>query len=604
MFFQPSLTRLSGKLGTTEPIYLHETLFHGVLVMVTDITERVSLEKRLTLWSQVFESNGEAVFITDSNRRILTVNPAFSRITGYEPDEVIGHTPSLLSGYAGEAVFCRHMQDAETPSNLWQGEILARRKNGECFPAWAAVSPVQGNHGQPANYIVIFSDLSTLKTAEEQVRYLSGHDMLTGLMNRAQFDEHLGHLVSHARCSESAMAVMFIDIDRFKAINDALGHVVGDKLLQLAAERLSSCLRQDDIVSRRGSDEFVAALPDTGDASHIAHTAQHLLTTLSRPYCIEGKAVSITASIGIAAYPEDGDTDTELVRNAEAAMHHAKRRGRDTYQFYTRAMHDAVTAALRIEGSLRQALQERAFSLHYQPKVDIKTGVIIGAEALIRCSRPDLGLTSPADFIPVAEESGLILPMSEWVLQEACRQIRQWQQAGLTPFPVAVNLTALQFMRENVDQVFSEAVSQAHIDPRWLEIEITEGVMLKDPDKTLDVLRRLSQMGIRIAIDDFGTGFCSFNYLKRFPIDILKIDRSFVQDISSNPDDAEIVRAIISMGHALRLQVIAEGVEGEGQVAFLGRQGCDAIQGYYFSKPVPAEAFTRKLLMEWDKALP
>ena len=439
----------------------------------------------------------------------------------------------------------------------------------------------------------------SLRRANEQLHHLVLHDNLTRLPNRTLLEDRITQAISSAQGLGKLFAVMLLDLDRFKTINDSLGHHYGDKLLQAVAQRLTETLRAEDTVARIGGDEFVVLLKEIAEPQAAANIAQKLLTALSEPFYIEDQEQNMSSSIGISIYPNDGLDLRALMVNADGAMYHAKKMGRNNYQFFTREMTAVAGARLELEKSLRRAMENREFELHYQPKVNVKSGAVTAMEALIRWRDPQKGLISPVEFIPLAEELGLIIPLGAWVLITACQQNRQWQVAGLPKIRVAVNLSAVQFRQKNLVEFISQVLEDTGLDASFLELEVTESVIMQNAEEATLVLEKLHAKGIHISIDDFGTGYSSLSYLKRFPLDTLKIDRSFVRDISSDPDDAAIVKSVIALAHSLRLGVIAEGVETEEQLAFLSALGCDEYQGYYRSRPVPAEEFAQ-LLRESD----
>ena len=432
--------------------------------------------------------------------------------------------------------------------------------------------------------------------AGQRIEHLAYYDALTELPNRSLFHDRVSQILTLAERDGKETAILFIDLDRFKTINDSLGHHIGDRLLQAVAQRMHSCLREADTISRLGGDEFVVLLPET-DAQGAAHVAQNILERAVGPYEIEAHQLSITSSIGISLYPHDGTDVETLIKSADTAMYHAKENGRAGYQFFTREMNLAVSERLTVENGLRHALEHGQFVLYYQPQIDIKTGRIIGAEALIRWRHPQLGMVLPGKFIPVAEETGLIVAIGEWVLHEACRQNREWQLHGLPSIPVAVNLSARQLRKRIADTVI-RVLADTGLDASYLDLELTEGVMMQNAESTLATLRDLRDMGVKLSIDDFGIGYSSLAYLRQLPIDKVKIDQSFIRDLSEDPDDRAIASAIIGMGHSLRLKVVAEGVETQGQLMFLRDELCDEAQGYLFGRPVPAEEFARFLQPE------
>ena len=556
----------------------------------TDITERKEAEEQLRLWAMVFEGSGESIFITDAQRKIVSANRAFYETTGYTPEEVIGKDPAILSSHQHDRAFYQNMWAAINEVGHWQGEIWDRRKDGEVFPEWLAITAARDPQGHITNYIAIFSDISERKAAEERIRFLAQHDFLTGLPNRMLLQDRLSQELAHARRSGRHIAVLFVDLDRFKNVNDSLGHHLGDRLLMQVAERLSSCVRIDDTVSRQGGDEFIIALTDIRGPDDAAHVAQKVLDEVSQPFQLDGVEVHITPSVGISLYPEDGrDIDT-LVRNADAAMYHAKDQGRNNFQFFVDELSTRARARLSLENSLRRALLANEFFLLYQPQINARTGELIGAEALIRWRRTDSTML-PAEFIPLAEESGLILAIGEWVLREACRQQRAWSENGLPAIPVAVNISAIQFHQHQFLDLVGQIMAETGADPTCIEMELTEGIIMQEADTTIGRLRQIKEMGMSLAIDDFGTGYSSLSYLRRFPLDRLKVDQSFVRDMEYDSADLAITEAIIGLARTLGLRVIAEGVETEREIMLLRERQCEDIQGNFFAPPLPPDEF-------------
>ncbi len=429
------------------------------------------------------------------------------------------------------------------------------------------------------------------KQAEERIRHLAHYDELTGLANRSMFSQRLSHALAQARRNGIQLAVLFIDLDRFKKINDTLGHEAGDSVLKEVAERLQGCLRESDTVGRLGGDEFVALLEGIPQSMHCAEVAQKILAAVARPFAFDTQEFHLTASIGISTYPADSEDVQSLLKNADVAMYRAKELGKNNFQFYSAQMNIHTLERLALESSLRGALERNEFVLHYQPKIDIRSGRIIGMEALVRWQHPTKGLIPPMQFIPLAEETGLIVPIGEWVLRTACARNKSWQEQGLPPLRIAVNLSARQFAHENLLQDVARVLNETGLDAAFLELEITESMVMHDPEHAIELLNKLKAMGISISIDDFGTGYSSLSYLKRFPIDSVKIDRSFIKDLPLDGDDAAITQAIIAMAHGLKLKVIAEGAETGEQLSFLRAHKCDEMQGYYFSKPLPEHEF-------------
>ena len=559
----------------------------GVVATLSDITERRQTEERLRLAFEAIRQSGEGILMTDAGHRIFSVNPAFEAKTGYSADEAMGHTPALLSSGRNNEDFYREMQARLESEGYWQGEIWNQRKNGDAYPEWLNVSTVREHEGQPRYYVYIYSDMTEHFEAQRRIELLVHHDPLTGLPNRVLLRDRVEQATAQANRSQSRVALMFLDLDRFKNINDSLGHPVGDELLKEVVTRLKRCVRESDTISRQGGDEFMIVLNDVRDSEAVSRVAEQIQLQISEPMEIEGHRLSTSFSIGVSIYPDDGQDFDTLLKKADTAMYHAKEAGRNSHRFFTEQMNRQVVEHLTLETQLRRALENREFVLHYQPQMDLHEGTIIGVEALIRWNSPENGLVSPARFIPVAEESGLIVPIGAWVLREACRQAREWQEAGIAPFVMAVNLSAVQFRHHDLINSVINALVLSDLDSQWLELELTESILIQDAEATLDAIRGLKALGIKLSVDDFGTGYSSLTYLKRFSVDKLKIDQSFVRDLARDPEDAAIVRAIIQMAHSLRLRTIAEGVESEELATLLRVFHCDEIQGFWFARPMP-----------------
>lgn len=551
--------------------------------------------QNLRLAEKVFENTFEGIMITNAHNVIESVNPAFTHITGFQAREVIGHTPAFLASGRHDAVFYQAMWDEMGKNGHWQGEIWNRRKNGEIYPEWLTINEIRDTAGQISNYVAIFSDITERKAAESHVRHLAHHDALTDLPNRMLFLERLNHAITHAHRAGQQVVVMFLDLDRFKLINDTLGHGVGDRLLQAIGQRLVASVREDDTVARMGGDEFTILLENIPDPRNLPSLAQKIITELSRPVMLDGHEIVVTTSIGISVYPDDSDQAEALIKYADAAMYQAKDKGRNNFQFYTSEMNAHAFERMNMESLLRKALERREFALHYQPQVDIETHHITGMEALLRWNQPAVGMIPPAQFIPVAEDTGLIVPIGEWVLFEACSQNKAWQEEGLPPLRVSVNMSGRQFRQQNLVEMVGNILQKTGLKAEYLELEITESIAMVDADETVAKLHALKAMGICISMDDFGTGHSSLSYLKQFPIDTLKIDKSFVQDLSPNSTDSAIATAIAAMAHGLRLKVITEGVETEEQLSYLKGMHRDEVQGYYFSQPLPPDQFAALL---------
>lgn len=571
-----------------------------VIGTISDITARKTAEAELQLAVQVYENSSEAILVTDHENHILSVNPTFSRITGYTPDEVIGRNPNMLSSGRHDQAFYREMWDRLQNQGYWRGEIWNRRKNGEIFPEWLSISIVRGDNGKISRYIALFSDISESRQAAERIHYLANYDALTGLANRTLLQNQMEQAIAGTQRDHAQLALLTVDLDRFKQINDSLGQACGDELLKRAAERLQALVPADGIVARHGGDEFHLLLSGM-DMDGAAGMAQSVIEALSRPYSLDGHEVTVPPSIGIGLFPDDGGDVATLIGNAEAAMFHAKEQGGSRYQFFAPDMNASALQRMTLENSLRRALEHEEFLIHYQAQVDPKRNRIVGAEALLRWKHPEMDMVSPTVFIELAEESGVIVPLGEWMLRNVCRQIRAWQQAGERVVPISVNLSSRQFSQPNLPDMIEAILKESGVDPYFLELELTESTVMHDLDEAAQMIRRIKKLGIHVAVDDFGTGYSSLAYLKRFHIDKLKIDQSFIRELVDNADDSAIVRAIISMAHSLRLEVVAEGVETQKQLDFLKALNCDQIQGYFFSEALPPEAFAALLRAEKEK---
>ncbi|MHB1292099.1 MAG: bifunctional diguanylate cyclase/phosphodiesterase [Sulfuricella sp.] len=547
----------------------------------------------LRLAAKVFENSTEGIIITDTKANILQVNRAFTTITGYSETEAIGQTPRLLRSDRHNADFYKAMWASLIEFGYWQGEIWNRRKSAEAYPEWLSIIAIRDERGETIHYLGVFADLTEKKLAEVHAHRLAYYDPLTELPNRQMLDERLKQSLASARNNNRRVALLYLDLDRFKTINDTLGHPFGDKLLQAVAERLAGHVRDGDTIARFSGDEFAVVLSDVGSQHNAALVAQKILDALAEPFNLEQQEVFITPSIGIALFPLDADNKDDLIKNADAAMGHTKAQGGNGFHFYTADMNATTSQRLTMETQLRKALERDEFVLHYQPQVSLRSGRIIGMEALIRWQHPERGLVAPGEFIPLLEETGLIVSVGEWVLRTACAQNSAWLAEGLPSLRVAVNLSARQFRQSGLATMVNQALRDAGLAPEHLELEVTESIMIQDLQTTITTLHQLHALGIQISIDDFGTGYSSLSYLKRLPISKIKIDRSFVRDICIDPDDAAIANAVISLGHSMKMQVIAEGVETVEQLDHLRAQGCDEIQGYYFSRSLPAEAFAQ-----------
>jgi diguanylate cyclase (GGDEF)-like protein/PAS domain S-box-containing protein len=544
----------------------------------------------LKLAAEVFEQGKEGIMITDTRGNIVRVNHAFSEISGYSEAEALGQNAGMLSSERQSKAFYRRMWQAIDASGHWQGEIWNRRKDGQIYLEWLAISRVLNAEGTPSHYVGIFSDITQHKEAEARIQRLAHFDALTGLPNRTLLNDRARHTISMAQRNRGSLAVLCIDLDHFKNINDTLGHGVGDELLIEIAKRLRTLVREEDTLSRQGGDEFIVVLPGA-DADGAARVAEKLLAAVAVTCKVDTHELVITPSIGIAMYPSDGEEFGTLSKCADTAMYRAKQSGRNTFCFFTPEMQEHSVRRLQLEGALRHALERNELQLHYQPQIALHDDSIVGAEALLRWQHPELGAISPAEFIPIAEESGLILSIGEWVLRTAVRQMKAWLDAGIAPTVIAVNLSAVQFRQAHLSELIEQILGDEGLPSRHLELELTEGVAMDDPLVAITVMDDLHARGIRMAIDDFGTGYSSLSYLKRFQVYKLKIDQSFVRDITTDPEDKAIVSAVIRLAEGLGLRTIAEGVETEEQLAFLRAQGCQEVQGYFYSRPLPATDF-------------
>ncbi len=564
---------------------------------VQDVTAMREIEARLRLSAKVFESSGEAVMITDEEARIVAVNSAFSAMTGYTEQELLGKNPRVMASGLHDQAFYQDMWSAIMQTGYWQGEIWDRGKNGRIYPKWMTINTVRNELGRPVNYIAVAIDITERKVADKNIEFLAYYDVLTGLANRTLLHDRLAQVMAAAHRDKQKFSLLFLDIDRFKYVNDSMGHAIGDKLLQLVARRLLDCVRDGDTASRIGGDEFVVLLRET-DEGGAAYVAEKILKSLAVAYDIEGTRISTHASIGISVYPvHAGDMDT-LIRNADMAMYHAKNEGRNNYQFYTPDMNLRSKHMFAMEKDISLALERKEFSLCYQPQVELKSGRICGVEVLVRWQHPERGTISPTEFIPVAEETGQIMLIGEWVMHAACAQMAEWRKQGMTRFPLAVNLSIRQLRQPNLAGRIAALLESLQLQPGDLELELTESIMMENSEIAMEFLTQMHEMGVLLSIDDFGTGFSSLGYLKKLPIDKLKIDQSFVRDIETDDSDAAIVRSIISLGHKLGLNVIAEGVETIEQLDFLRICGCDEMQGYYFGHPLIADEFFDFIMRE------
>jgi len=563
-----------------------DVLRNNLFDLDRETRQRREAESKLALAAKVFDSANEGVVISDKDDRIVAVNGAFTEITGYEEADVIGKIPEfLVHGRSDYEAVWQELQD----QGVWSGEIWQRRRSGESRPVWLTSSRVKDPETGGCHFVSVFSDITALKDSQARVEYLAQHDALTELPNRSLFIGRLNHALDRARRDKSKLSVLFLDLDRFKNINDSHGHPLGDELLKEVARRISSVVRVDDTVARIGGDEFVLLLEGSGEEADAQRVADKVLRTLAEPILLGNKELIITTSIGIATYPEDGDDWTTLIRNADTAMYQAKAGGRDQSYIYTAELTAETLRKLSMETDLRQALKRQQLHLYYQPQMALGGSIVIGFEALLRWHHPERGWISPALFIPIAEDIGMIASIGDWVLSEACRQASLWRKQGLGDYCISVNLSTRQLTDANLVSRIIDLLESTGNSANAIEIEVTESAVMEQADRCIAVLTSLHEYGIPIAIDDFGTGYSSLSYLKRLPVQKVKIDRSFVKDLPHDQDDSALVAAIIAMSHSLGLVVVGEGVENADQLEFLRDHDCDSVQGFYLSKPMLAD---------------
>ncbi|MHC8307411.1 sensor domain-containing protein [Pseudomonas sp. PB3P13] len=569
--------------------------FEGVLGVGRDISQQRRAEKDLRMAATVFEHSTSAILITDPAGYIVQANEAFSRVSGYAVEQVLDQLPNMLTVDEQQNAHLRYVLKQLNQHSTWEGEVWLRRRNGEHYPAWVGITAVLDDEGDLASYVCFFSDISERKASEQRIHRLAYYDALTHLPNRTLFQDRLHTALQSAERQKSWVVLMFLDLDRFKPINDSLGHAAGDRMLKEMATRLLGCVDDDDTVARMGGDEFTLLLQPRVSRevalNRAIHVAEQILASLVKPFVLEGREFFVTASIGIALSPQDGNELSQLMKNADTAMYHAKERGKNNFQFYQTDMNASALERLELESDLRHALEQNEFTLYYQPQFSGDGKRLTGAEALLRWRHPRRGLVPPGDFIPVLEELGLVVDVGDWVISEACRQLKTWHQAKVRVPKISVNISARQFSDGQLGTRIATILRETGLPPACLELELTESILMREVSEAMQILDGLKNLGLSIAVDDFGTGYSSLNYLKQFPIDVLKIDRTFVDGLPSGEQDAQIARAIIAMAHSLNLAVIAEGVETHEQLEFLREHGCDEVQGYLFGRPMPAARF-------------
>ncbi|MEO5346535.1 MAG: EAL domain-containing protein [Magnetococcus sp. YQC-9] len=584
-------TRFPAELFVSEMQVSGLRMFVGV---INDITDRKLAEETLILARRVFESAGEAILITNPKGLITDVNPAYERITGYERAEVLGKSPNVTKSGRHDAEFYRVMWNRLLAEDKWEGEIWDRRKNGEIFPKWVSISAIRNAEGELNHYMAIFMDITDQKAVENKLERLAFYDALTGLPNRMFFHERLAQDIVNARRQKNKLAVMFIDLDRFKWVNDTLGHEAGDALLKEISHRLRVCVRESDTVARMGGDEFMIILTNLTSDDHVAALAQKLIASVREPVHLLGQNVYVGASVGISMFPVDSSNLETLIKHADMAMYQAKEAGRNTFRFASTDVHTKAFDRIAMEDDLYKALDRHELVPFYQPKWDLYNSCLCGAEALIRWIKPDGKLINPGQFIPLAEETGLILPIGKRILETATTHTAAWTLGkGGCPFKMAVNLSSREFQQTDLLEQVRDILEKTGLPPERLEIEITESMVMGNVEKAIAIMNRLRELGVSLAMDDFGTGYSSLGYLKRFPLSTLKIDQSFVRDLPASEGDGAIVEAILSMAKGLKMHVVAEGVETEAQMNYLKDRGCESIQGYFIGRPMPEADFAR-----------
>ncbi|WP_051092253.1 EAL domain-containing protein [Aromatoleum toluclasticum] len=563
----------------------------GFIALVRDVSERKLAEERMREAMVVFDASSQGIMTADAAGVITSVNPAFCSITGYSSDDVIGQTPAMFKSGRHDAGFYKNMWATLETTGRWEGEVWNRRKAGDVYPQWLTISAVRDESGRLIKYVSIFSDMTRRKQREEVIWRQANFDALTGLANRNLLNDRLERALAHGRRMGKKAGLVFLDLDGFKWINDTLGHDVGDEMLIEVAARLKDCVRQQDTVARLGGDEFTLVVDDIEDAEDLQIVGEKVLRIIREPFLLAGANRYVSGSLGITVFPDDGDNVQTLLRNADIAMYQSKQLGKNRCQFYSQDMQEAARLRVQMEAELRVAVERRQFVLYYQPIIDARSGCVIGAEALVRWQHPLRGLVAPDEFIAIAEDTGMILPIGAWVLNEALRQANEWHEQGLSPLRIAVNVSGVQFREQGLLELIAQASREPGFDRIKLVLEITESVLMQSSDATEALMREIGKLGVNYSLDDFGTGYSSLSYLKRFPVDHVKIDRSFVSDCVEDKNDALLVEAIINMAHSLGLKVTAEGVETDSQREFLRMRHCDYLQGYLVSQPLPPDEF-------------
>ncbi len=580
----------ANKISDTKTFY-----FYG-----REITEKKHYENLLLLSDSVFKNSIEGIVVTNADAVIQRVNPAFEAITGFSAQEAIGQNARLLKSDRHLPEFYKAMWESLEKKGQWSGDIWNRNKNGEAYPEWLSITAITKNRDKISGYVAVFHDMTEIRRSQEKLKFKTYHDGLTGLPNRLLFEDRLERSLSIARKNKFLVGILCLDLDNFKHVNESLGLHMGDLFLQEVGQRISRFFTDKTTVSRFGGDQFNIILNSLGNAREAMSTATDLMELFQKPFMAKKKEIYANVSIGISLFPADGTTTAALIKNAEIAMHKTKESGKNSYSLFETAMNKKMVKRIELEAGLRHGLEKNEFKLFYQPKIDLTTGKISGMEALVRWDNQERGLISPADFIPLAEETGVIEPLGTWVLNEACIQTKKWHDLGFKFLKVAVNLSSVQFRNKNLSAKVESALEDSGLAPCFLNLEITESLVMTDVETAIDTMNQIAKMGVAFSIDDFGTGYSSLSYLKRFPVSVLKVDQSFVREIPASKDDMAISRTILSMAKSLNMKTVAEGVETQAQLEFMRTNLCDEIQGYYFSPPIPADKF--QILLEQEKA--